>query len=368
MNSSQIKKNGVLKHSGNNVFSNIGDWIQSIAQEQFYEQVETYVERESLDTIHSDRSINLIMNGWFMYHPECFPPAPCINPLFISFHISPTIAQRLLTPEAVNYLKKYEPIGARDYGTRDILRQCGIQSYFSGCLTLTLGMKFQSPKRGSDVLFVDPYYEFGCGHGHHVKNADVYYSFLYLFLHPFNVLRISSKFIVTRKSNISRFSSRLDKLLWCASFYHSYSKVFDSQLLRNASYITHKCLQIDYKTDDLKMTRARELVSKYASAHLCVTSRLHCALPCLGLETPVIFVEHRSLQKGRYSGRFDGLTDMLHKLEWTMKGFVCKSEQLSIILNHGKINYRSEIINPSDYKHVTKKLIETVSSWIKNNR
>jgi hypothetical protein len=43
----------------------------------------------------------------------------------------------------INYLKKYGPVGCRDYWTKTLLDKYGIPCYFSGCLTLTLGRKYQ---------------------------------------------------------------------------------------------------------------------------------------------------------------------------------------------------------------------------------
>lgn len=46
------------------------------------------------------------------------------------------------------------------------------------------------------------------------------------------------------------------------------------------------------------MEYAKYLIRKYAKAKLVVTSRIHCALPCLGIETPVIFVTSDNLEQG----------------------------------------------------------------------
>ena len=39
----------------------------------------------------------------------------------------------------------------------------GIKSYFSSCLTLTLGIKYKSEEKSDEVIFVDPYYQLGGG-------------------------------------------------------------------------------------------------------------------------------------------------------------------------------------------------------------
>lgn len=157
------RRNGLLVCAGSGDVKNIGDYIQSVAQEQFYDRIDTYVEREDLDVFSSDEKTNVIMNAWFMWNPEHFPPSSSINPLFISMHIVPSIADKMLSPSTVSYLKQYEPIGARDMATKAVLEQYGVQSYFSGCLTLTLGLKYKDDEKDGSIYFVDPYYELGRG-------------------------------------------------------------------------------------------------------------------------------------------------------------------------------------------------------------
>ena len=136
--------NGLLVRRAE-IWKNIGDYIQSLAQEQYWDHIDVIVDREHTDTTKSPvpgEKINLIMNSWWMWNPSSFPPSEDINPLFVSFHISPMAEEGMLSDEGVSYLKRYQPIGARDAGTMQILKKHGIQSYFSGCLTLTLGKSY----------------------------------------------------------------------------------------------------------------------------------------------------------------------------------------------------------------------------------
>ncbi len=107
----------------------------------------------------------LILNGWFMWFPENFPPSEDILPLFVSFHIVPSIAERLLTPITIEYLKKYGPIGCRDHYTRDLLLSKGVPAYYSSCLTLTLGKKYPH-------VFDDKEDRFLCK----IRNEHIFYS------------------------------------------------------------------------------------------------------------------------------------------------------------------------------------------------
>ena len=44
----------------------------------------------------------------------------------------------------------------------------------------------------------------------------------------------------------------------------------------------------DERDHNALMTLAKNLLNKYASAKLVITSRIHCAIPCLSLGTPVL--------------------------------------------------------------------------------
>ena len=362
-------RNGLLICTGAGKKKNIGDYIQTLAQEQFYEKTDGYVEREHMDTFQCEEKVNVIMNAWFMWNPENFPPAQCINPLFVSFHLVPSIADRFFTDKSLQYLKKYEPIGARDYGTRDLLTRHGISSYFSGCLTLTLGLKYKSEIKTDEILFVDPYYELGWGNGFS-KPVRFLSSFIYLFRYYNKVRMLDDNFVNEVVSRISKLSPRLEKMLWCASFYRSYSKVFEDDLLKNAVFIKHEVLQSEFKDDDAKLDYARFLMHKYARAKFVVTSRIHCGLPCLGVETPVIFVNSVGLEKGgfRSAGRFGGLIELFHVLNWTHDGFSSKSSILSKILEKGAINRKTTFSNFPYYKPIADNLIKIVSEWVSKNQ
>ncbi|MDM8217879.1 hypothetical protein, partial [Parasutterella secunda] len=128
-------KEGLLICSGEHERKNIGDYIQSVAAARFYNHVDCLVERECLDSYRAEKT-KVIMNGWFMHHPEHWPPSEDIKPLLVSFHIVPRVAEKIFsTSESIAFFKHNEPIGCRDYGTLRLLSSKGFQTYFSGCLT-----------------------------------------------------------------------------------------------------------------------------------------------------------------------------------------------------------------------------------------
>lgn len=358
--------NGILVCSGTAKVKNIGDYIQSVAQEQFYNGVDTYVEREHLDSYSSPEETKVIMNGWFMHHPNHFPPSTSINPLFISLHIVPRIEQSFFTKETIGYLKKHEPIGARDTGTLELLRKYGINSYFSGCLTLTLGLRYKSNlsrENRTETIFVDPYYRMGNTEGGILKRY--FYAAKLLFKHFKKVRKLYPSFVAEGGNNLPRLFFPIHKLLATASFYNTYSKLFTDKVLFGASYITHTIHQQDYPTNEQKMEYARTLISRYANAKMVFTSRIHCALPCLGVETPVIFINSESLKSGkkRSGGRFGGLIDLLYVLmidgnnNWSFHKDIFPPFT-------NKIDENFTFKNLNKYKELRDSLIEKVQNFI----
>ncbi|THD38298.1 MAG: polysaccharide pyruvyl transferase family protein [Sphingomonas sp.] len=139
---------------------NLGDEIQSIAARRFLPRVDRLVDRDALDT-DPGRDVALILNGWFLQRPRHWPPHPRFAPLITSFHLDAkrsrrapwrhSAAERLLRPGGVAYLKRHGPIGARDPATLAMLHAHGIESYHSGCLTLTLQRDDARPRDGGIV-------------------------------------------------------------------------------------------------------------------------------------------------------------------------------------------------------------------------
>ena len=58
---------------------------------------------------------------------------------------------------------------------------------------------------------------------------------------------------------------------------------------------------------------AEDLLNKYARAKMVITSRIHCALPCLALGTPVIFVN--GFDSFVDSCRFDGILELFNRID-----------------------------------------------------
>lgn len=98
--------------------------------------------------------------GWYM-HPTfdlaySFPFNPNIRPIFVSFHLNQS---RMLDAESIEYLRRYGPIGCRDWQSVATLRAAGVPAFFSGCITTTIDTVFPAvePDTRSEVGYVDFY-------------------------------------------------------------------------------------------------------------------------------------------------------------------------------------------------------------------
>lgn len=260
---------------------NVGDYIQSLAARQFLPRVDQYINREKLNE-YSGPETKLIMNGWFMYDPENWPPSPNIIPLFISFHLNQTHAERILNEEGIVYLRKHE-IGCRDYSTLNLLKAKGIDAFFSSCLTLTLGNSYRN-SLGEDIYFVDVLFK-------SPTPQKVFRSF--------NSFRKS-----VQRHEIFRLRQR-KKLL---------RKLFGDKIIELAKDIAHRYPAAQYATEDSRFALAEDLLKRYENARLVVTSRIHCALPCLAMGTPVIFVDG-GFDNSSDRWRFEGISRLFNTIQ-----------------------------------------------------
>ena len=161
----------------------------------------------------------------------------------------------------------------------------------------------------------------------------------------------------------------LKRFLKAACFYQSYHKVFEDDILLESEYITHVIEVSDMETNESLMQKAKDLILKYSEASLVITSRIHCGLPCLALETPIIFINSDTLANDLYrpAGRFDGITDLFNCLRYSTNGLVAQGNYLSSILAQGKIGRKTLINNPLKYVCQRDRLNEIVSNWLKDN-
>lgn len=320
-------KYSIMTYAEGDRWFNIGDYVQSLAAKQFLPQVDSYVNRECLGQ-YKGKPSKIILNGWFTHHPETWVPADNLIPLFVSLHINSSAAERMLSDEGITYLKKHEPIGCRDHYTVRLLESKGVKAYFTGCLTLTLDS--YARKETSDdgkIYIVDPLYGF--------PNKD----------RIFTNAKSLIKGIV--KGDVLRMNSANE-------FMH---KIFSEKLLEKAEYVKQE-LPKDKYTEDEKFLIAEDLLKKYSTAKLVITSRIHCALPCLALGTPVIYLN--GFEKEFDACRMEGLSELFHTINVNRKTKEISSNFPISDLIDENIN----LVNKSDYLILANELKKKVSNFV----
>ncbi|WP_353655865.1 polysaccharide pyruvyl transferase family protein [Robiginitalea aurantiaca] len=265
---------------------NIGDYIQSIAARQFLPQVDVLIERDELNLYKGD-PLKIIMNGWFTHRPKNWPPSNSIVPLFVSFHLNKTVAEQMLNNKAiVSYFIAHQPIGCRDYDSMKRMKEVGIDAFYSGCLTTTLnydGRLFANPPEKSDkILLVDVLFK-----------DDA-------------VLRAKrNKLLFVKDVLTGKFKK--------SSPVQEYLNTLGAE--DNTHQIEHLTCYYDAKTSESqRFAHAENILRKLAGAKLVITSRIHIALPCLALGTPVLFAFGGKLSNLQEFRRLDGVINHMNVL------------------------------------------------------
>lgn len=308
---------------------NIGDYIQSLAAKQYLPNVDAYINREKLGEYKGEKT-KIILNGWFTHDPESWVPSNSLDPLFVSFHINSSAAERMLYSEAINYLKQHEPIGCRDNYTVRLLESNGIKAYFTGCLTLTLD-SYANRKNGNDgkIYIVDTLYGF--------PNRDR------ILTNTKSVI----KGIIT--GNIFHMDSASEFM----------GKIFTKELLSSAEYIRQE-LPANQFIESEKFDLAEKLLNKYATAKLVITSRIHCALPCLAMGTPVIYIN--GFESEFDACRMDGLAELFNTIKVNRKtGEITANFEFNNL-----IGVDFDINNKNDYMKLALELKNTCKKFIEN--
>lgn len=215
---------------------NLGDDIQALAALSHLPTARHVVDRDDLAASAVPDGTAVVMNGWWMNYPERLPTTGCrIDPLLTSIHVArsgvlsangTTVLSVLERPQTLAYLREHGPVGCRDHATVTLLRERGLDAYFSGCLTLTLAPRAATPMPDSPVLVIDL-----------PRRLTA------------QVRRSSDRPVVVGTNWISPRSATRERLLAAR----------------------HRLLQIE-------------------RAHAVVTTRLHVALPSLAMGVPVLWV------------------------------------------------------------------------------
>ena len=288
---------------------NIGDYIQTKAVVDILNKQNIKIlEREKLKN-YNGPPIKTIINGWFMENPKNWPPNNNINPLFISFHINPSIVKTFINHQSLEYFKKHEPIGCRDYYTRDLLVKNGINAYFSSCVTLGIErekyLKRQTP--GGVIVIgafdrLKPYIDY--------KSPLKF--LLSLIKYPLRILNYKIK--------LQKFNR------------HLYKKKFK---IKSYKQINKTTINKNYEG----IVLAEEMLNKIAESDIIITSRIHAALPALAMGLKVIFIDE-GLDHTNHKMRLSGLKNYFKTVDFK-DFFMINLEDVKNMENHN--NYIQNI-------------------------
>lgn len=270
---------------------NIGDYIQSIAARRFLPRVDYYIDRDTIGNWVNGKNetVKLITNGWYMDAPYAWPISDTtLKPLYISMYVEQTdqhVRNKFLSAKSRSNFNKFGKIGARDIASQDFFAQNSIDSYLSGCLTLTL-QKDSNIKKGEFILLTDVSYE-------------VY------------------QYVLGKTKR---------KVIYLTNLMYAYAK--------------------QEEKDEL----AEIYLYLYQSAHCVITERLHTALPCLALETPVLLLK-KEIPAGGNKNRLAGLSSLV--FHFTEREF----------LSQNAYDINKPPLNSNKYLDYRNKLVKTCSDF-----
>lgn len=237
---------------------NLGDPIQSYAVKNLYKEMgipkEDIIPVPRFDlTNYNGCECICVTNTASNYEELCYdsyfmPPSKKIHAIPMSLHI-----HRKLMEGELEFYKSCGEVGCRDISTAQYLRSLGIDSYLTGCLTLTLPKRDQEQHKNADKIYIIDIPQKLLEYiPHDIKEKAIFLS---------NVLQYSNPGTSNRMSEKDTFE------------YHQKAE---------------DCIHLLCST-----------------AKLVITGRLHIAAPCLAMGIPVI------LAKSYFGERFGFLDRLL---------------------------------------------------------
>ena len=231
--------------------SNLGDDIQTHAVEHLYASMGIAPEQivrlnryefQQYDGCHG--YILMPMCGYFTLGnaQSPLPLSPYIIPVYFSFGLSSDVDD----PVQLDHFRRHEPIGTRDERVMHMFRSRGVAAFLSGCLTITFPRRERTPTDGKVFL------------------VDV----------PDEVLEQMPRALLDKSERLT----------------HVYP---------------YERIPSDQEEADRLDSLARELCRRYADeGMLVVTSRLHCAAPCIAMGIPTVVVAHNISDRFAWLDRF----------------------------------------------------------------
>ena len=290
---------------------NIGDDIQTYAAYKFLPRVDYVIDREHLQEFIPKKKeyVKTIANGWYNHDKLNFLFSPYIYPYLVSVHFSKNdlvtdSGYSFIDGYAKEYLKKFEPIGCRDYNTQKVLKDLGYKTYFSACLTLTID-QIGKKKQEDYICAVD--------------------------LKPEIVKHIKS-ITNSRVKEVSHWLLCDEKLP-----YDEKRKIIDEYTKETFENRKKYVIKNSKLTFEQRMRNVEKLLTTYQNAKLVITDRIHVALPCLALQTPVIFIYY-----DYNADRVETFKDFL--INYTEEEFLkLESKDIKVKNKDTYLKYRNEL-------------------------
>lgn len=224
---------------------NLGDPIQSYAVKLLYKEMGIDdddiipVPRYDMKNYDGEECICVVNTcstyEELAYDSHFMPPSKKIYAVPLSLHIN-----RNIPMEELEFYRQCIDVGCRDVYTKEKLTQLGVNSYLTGCLTLTFSRRTPEQERKADKIYL----------------IDVQPDFKKLI--PKEILENAIELSSIYRFKINHNSNRMTEDE--ARYYHKMGED-RIELLRN-------------------------------TAKLVITSRLHAASPCLAMGIPVIMTKH----------------------------------------------------------------------------
>ena len=274
---------------------NIGDHIQSVAARRFLPRVDHRIERDRVGSWKNPvetESVKLITNGWYMHFPYQWPITDAtINPMYVSMYIEQGNSNAVKSFLSNRSIDNFKKFGK--VGARDEATYKFFKE--NGIEAYVSGcvtltlQKDKAIKKQDFILLTD--------------TSEAIYDY------------------VKRNTN------------------------------KTVIYLTNTASpDLDLETKD---EIAELYLYLYQSASCVVTERLHTALPCLALETPVAFIKKENPIGGNIN-RLSGLDRLVH----------CYTEEE---FTKGAYDINKPRRNKQDYKKYRESLIEKCQLFTKYN-
>ena len=236
---------------------NLGDDLLTLAASRLLPRVDMALDIDRLDAplpdLEPDDRVVTLMCGKVLAQPIHWPPERHIAPVMVGAHFSREdvwgIPMAVLDGAGLAYLRALAPLGCRDEVSVALMESMHLPCQLTACVTLTLD-RVKIPREDREGVIC----------------CDV----------PEDVLRAMENALPTE----------------------------------DVQSVTH---QMDDPPQDYhqRMEAAQAMLDRYARAKYVVTRRLHCAMACLALGTPVLL-----LYNGGYEDvtRFAPMDGMVHTL------------------------------------------------------